>query len=346
MYDFEFITLFIILFIFLILLFIFYYNFIYKCFEKFEINSTEPPKYNPLDLNNYSTRPPIPEPEAIYMDYILANTHSLIPSTNEFNNNNDFNYYSNSNNSNYYNPLSINPQLGIASQLSLMSNLKKENDIIRKNTKNNQDILQSLQTQLFNINSELENKKKEKIKLVSDINNMNISRYTNNANITMILKVMENNIIIADKLKKYEEQLIKKKKEIEKLLLLPKPTIPPVTIKDEQIKPIKEKLDFLEQKITEINNKTPNNICTSHSSMPHPQKDAFLYDYEKVNNPSYAWCVCNDKNKHSDECILYMDCNKNYLNNKDKEGLVGDDLNLYMKCLSRYPNFPKYLSQK
>lgn len=326
MYDFIFILI-LIVFIFLISLFIIYYN--YSCFN-FNSNIYEPfeNEYKSNDLNSYSTRPPMPEPEGIYMDYMLANTHQLIPSTNEIS----------------LNPLSLNPQLGIASQLSLKSNLKKENDKIRENTKKSQDLLQSLQKELYNVNDELEKKRKEKTKLTGEINDMNISRYTNNANITMILKAMEDNIIKADLLKKYEDELVKKKEDLEDLLLLPKPTLPPVIIREDQINPIKEKLDYLEKKIIEINNKTPNNICSSHSFMPHPQKEAFIYDYNHVNNPSYSWCVCNDKNKHSDDCILYMDCNKNYINNKNKESLVGDDLNLYMKCLSRYPNFPKYLT--
>lgn len=321
MYDFIFIIVFLIIFIFLISLFLYY---LYSCKIEYFEN-----KYNSNDLNSYSTRPPMPEPDGIYMDYILANTNLLIPSTNEINNNS----------------VSLNPQLGIASQLSLMTNLKKDNDKIRANTKTNQDILQSLQTELYKINDELEKKKNEKNKVAAELNNMNITRYTNNANITMILKAMEDNLINADILKKKEEELIKKNDEIQKLLLLPKPTLPPVIIKEEQIKPINEKLDYLEKKIIEIYNKTPNNICNSHSSMPHPQKEAFLYDYNQVNNPSYSWCVCNDKNKHSDDCILYMECNKNYINNRNKESLIGDDLTLYMKCLSRYPNFPKYLTK-
>jgi hypothetical protein len=332
MYDFE-LLIFILLFFIIIVFFLLVNSYFYNNIENF---SSDPPKYKPFDLSNYATRPPIPEPEEIRMDYILANTQLLIPSTNDISNNND-------NNSKL---LPINPMLGVASQLSLLRKLKKDNDNIRKSTKETQDLLQSIQNKLFEITEDIKKKQNEKNKLSQEIYNMNINRYVNNENINIINKAMEHTIKKEQTLKKYETELLEKRNEIQKLLNLHIPEIPPVTIKKEQLKPITEKLAALEKKIVEINNKTPNNICSTYSEMPYPQKDAFLYDYNQVNNPSYAWCVCNDKNKHSESCINYMDCNKNYLKNKDKEGLLGEDLTLYMKCLSRYTNFPKYLNNK
>ena len=275
----------------------------------------------------------MPDPESVNMDYLLVNTQLLIPETNEIKPRSDiYNTY-------------LNPQLGVASQISLLGRLKDESDKIRITTSSNQNLLQSLQNELSKITDDIEKKKNEKIKLTSELQDMNLSRYINTANINMILQAMETNIIKDDQLKRQEEELLKKKKEVEDLLFLPKPSIPPVFIKEEQLRPISDKLTDLEKRLIEINNKTPDNICSSHSSMPKPQKDAFLYDYNQVNNPSYSWCVCNDKNKHSEDCIQYMDCNKNYLKNRDKEGLIGEDLTSYMKCISRYTNFPKYITE-
>jgi|688.fasta_scaffold12498_6 hypothetical protein len=323
MYDFQIFIL--ILIIFIILLFVLLYNYYY--IEKF---TTEPPKYDPTNLNNYSDRPSVPEPEAIYMDYILANTQLLIPSTNEINNSSNI--------------IPFNHTLGVASQISLLRKLKEHNDKIREITKKYQDLLQSIQNKLFEIKEDIEKKQDEKNKLSEEVSNLNMSRYLNKSNINLILNAMESNIDKERSLKKYEEEIINKKNELQKFLDLSNKTSSTVLIKDEQLKPLIEKLSEIEKKIVEINNKTPDNICTSYSTMPHPQKDAFIYDYNTVNNPSYSWCVCNDTNKKSEECTTYMDCNKNYQKNKDKNVLIGEDLTLYMKCLSRYPNFPKYLT--
>jgi hypothetical protein len=183
MYDFQIFIL--ILIIFIILLFVLLYNYYY--IEKF---TTEPPKYDPTNLNNYSDRPSVPEPEAIYMDYILANTQLLIPSTNEINNSSNI--------------IPFNHTLGVASQISLLRKLKEHNDKIREITKKYQDLLQSIQNKLFEIKEDIEKKQDEKNKLSEEVSNLNMSRYLNKSNINLILNAMESNIDKERSLKKYE----------------------------------------------------------------------------------------------------------------------------------------------
>lgn len=290
-------------------------------FEKFE-NSSPAPLYDPTtyDINKNTSNF-----DKEYLDYILNNSYSLIPSTNEFTK-----------------PLNINPVISIATETNLLNKLIKENDIMKNNNNYEKEKLEIIQKELLKIKEDIKNKEQEKLQLSKEISNMDNMRYISNTIISIIIKNIDNIIKKEQELKNYEKDLNNKKEKIEKLLLQPIPKIPPVIIKEEQIKPIKDKLKDLENIINKLDNKIPNNIC-NNLNMPIPKKEDFTYNLNQSYNSSYLWCMCNDNNKNSSNCIDYFNCNNNYLKNKDKSSLLTDDLNLYMKCINKFDNFPKYL---
>jgi len=325
----SFYFIFLILLIFLLLTILFYliyYYYFNNYYEKFELPT---PTYNPYTYSDYLTKTPI-NVDKDYLNYILNNSHSLIPS------NNDFPNISNSSN--------INPVIAIASETNLLSQLQKENNIIKNDTNLEKIKLEIIQDELLKIRKEIENKEQEKLQLSNEISKMDNMRYISNTILSMIIKGIDATMKKERELRNYENNLETKKEKLEKLLLQPTPTLPPVVIKEEQIKPIKDKLKELEIIINEVKNKIPNNIC-NNSNMPEPKKEAFVFNLDELQNPSYLWCMCNDNNKNTSNCIDYMACNKNYLDNKDKSSLIGDDLTLYMKCLTKFYNFPRYLNK-
>jgi len=314
----------------IILIFIFYFIFKNNIYENFETLTTSNPlivpTYNPFTFNNL----PIETLDPIELDNLLTNSQNLIPSTNEIN----------------YLPLpSFNPVFAIASETNILNKLKEENNIIKESTKTKQDQLEIIQDQLLKIRNEIEKKEKEKLQLSQEIANMDNMRYISNTILSMIIKGIDATMVKEQELRNYENELQLKKEKVEKLLLQPIPTSSPVLIKEEQIEPIINKLYDLEKKFNDLNNKIPDNVCNLNTKMPEPQKEAFIFDINQVKNPSYLWCMCNDNNKNSTDCIDYMACNKNYISNKEKTSLIGDNLMLYMKCLSKYPNFPPYLTE-
>jgi len=296
-----------------------YYNFnIYELFTNDII-------YDATTFDNYTTRAPIPTVDPLYIDNMLINSHTLIPTTNSI-----------------ANPTpTISPALYIATQSSLLTKIKQENDDIKYETATFEAKIAKLQLQLSEIKEELKQKEEEKLKLTGEVLTLENQRIINNKIINTMVKGMDAYVDKEKYLKQYEKDIDDKKEKLEKLLLTPVPTLPPVSIKDEQIDTITNKLDSIEKKFDEIDKKMPPNIC--NEQMPIPLKEAFIYGTNELQNSTYMWCTCNDANKKSDECLEYMSCQANYQKNKDKISLIGDDLTLYMKCISKYENFPKYL---
>lgn len=329
--DYFLILLLLLIIIILIIIILYYYY--YNCFEKFE---------NPITLNLATMTP---NNNIILNDYLLANTQELIPTTNDFRQQiEDAKKIGLDKSPMYMTPSPIiNPILGVASQSSLMNQLKIENNLIKLDTAQKKEELIRIEGELNRIKQEIQQKEKDKVRLSSDIADINNNRSLNNTVLTMIIKGIDATIMKEQQLRNYEKELEEKKKKIEQLLLQPIPTLPPVEIKQEQLKPLQDKLTELEKKFNEINSKIPNNIC-NENDIPQPQKEAFIYDPEITQNPSHSWCMCGNNNKKSN-CIDYMDCSKNYRENKDRTSLIGDDLTLYMKCLSKYPDFPRYLTE-
>jgi len=310
----------VIIFLFILLSYLFY-KFFYNDYEFF-INDVIP---NATDIP-FATNSPL------YIDYILANSQILIPTTNELAENPQITF-----------PIATsNPIDETNSQLSLLTKLKNENTNLQDNIAEQQQKLRDIKEILLSVQVEIEKKELEKLKLSEQVSNMENAKFANNSIIELILKGINANMDKESELLNLKKEIELKKEKIEKLLLEP---IAPVIIKDEQINPLMDKLKEIEKKFEQINNKLPNNnICSLSSNMPEPKKEDFINDINQIQNPSYLWCMCNDENKNSSSCIDYMDCSKNYLKNKDKTALINDDLILYMKCLSKYSNFPNYLS--
>jgi hypothetical protein len=309
----------------LIVLILYYYY--YDCYEHFEV-TLPAPTYDPRNLLNLATTPPS---ESAYLnDFLLANTQELIPTTNEVKNLKPVNSR-------------LNPVLAVASQTSLMNQLKTENNRLNLNNKEKRDELATINSELTKIKNEILEKEKEKLKLSADIADMKNMDTISKTVLAMIIKGIDATMMKEQQLRNYENELEEKKKKIENLLAQPAPKQEPVEIKESQIKPLKDKLKELESRFSEISNKIPDTVC-KEKSMPEPQKEAFLNNPKITQNPSHNWCSCND-NKKSFQCTDYYSCSEHYLTNKDKKSLNGEDLTLYMKCLSKYPNFPKYLSE-
>jgi len=267
----------------------------------------------------------MPTLNPLTVDNMLINSHTLIPTDNTITNPTP----------------TISPALYIATQASLLTKIKQENDNIKYDTATFETKLANLQLQLLQIKEELKQKEEEKLKLTGEVLTLENQRIINNKIINTMVKGMDAYVDKEKYLKQYEKDIEDKKDKLEKLLLTPIPTLPPVMIKDEQLDTITNKLDIIEKKFDKIDKKMPASICDG--KLPIPLKEAFIYNTDELQNPTYLWCMCNDANKKSNECLEYMSCQANYQKNKDKISLIGDDLTLYMKCISKYENFPKYL---
>ena len=167
----------------------------------------------------------------------------------------------------------------------------------------------------------------------------------------IILKSLNANEEKELELKKKEAELNGKIKELE-ALKLKEIENKEVEINDDQIALLLNKLESV--KSTIINKYKDNKVCGIYDKIPTIPNDAFSINFENIdvdvnstnkNYEPYLWCMCNDENKKSEDCINYFDCNKNYVINKDKKRLEDKDLTLYMKCINKYPNFPKYLTE-
>jgi len=307
----------VIIFIFLIKIII-YNNYNFCNFNIYELFTNN-------DENIYITQAPIPTMDPLYVDYMLVNSHLFIPKTNAIIKPNP----------------TISPVLYIASESSLLTKLKQENDNIKYETSEFEKKLEELQSKLIDIKDELQAKEEEKLKLSGEVADMDKLRYINNKIIKLIVNGMNANIDKERYLANYEKDLQTKEEKIEQLLLIPTPTLPPVSIKDEQLKIITDKLAEIENYFKELKAKVPENNCSK--PIPEPTAESFIFDVNDLQNPTYMWCMCNDDNKKSPECLEYMSCQSNYQKNKDKTSLIDDDLTLYMKCINRFSNFPKYL---
>ena len=268
--------------------------------------------YDPSTFDNYSTRPPMATANPLVINTIPSTNEVMAPSP------------------------TISPVLYIASETSLLSKLKEENSNIRYDTATFQTKLAELQLELMKIKEELKQKEEEKLKLTGEVLTLDNQRLINNKIISTMVKGMDAYTDKEKHLKDYEKELNAKKQELEKLLSTPSPTLPPVEIKEDQLTIITDKLADIEKKI-------PENMC--NKPIPEPTSEAFIFNTAELQNPTYMWCMCNEENKKTPDCIEYLSCQTNYQKNKDKTSLIDDDLTLYMKCINKFSNFPKYLTK-
>ena len=194
-------------------------------------------------------------------------------------------------------------------------------------------------------------KKDEKINLEKQIGKLNEENDKNVDKAELIVKGLNANEEKELELKRKEAEINAKMKELE-ALKIKEPQTKEVQIKDEQIGLLLNKLESV--KSTIINKYKDNKVCGIYDKIPTIPNDAFSINFEKIdidkdssnkNYEPYLWCMCSDENKKNEDCINYFDCNKNYVINKDKKTLENEDLTIYMKCINKFPNFPKYLTE-
>lgn len=111
-------------------------------------------------------------------------------------------------------------------------------------------------------------------------------------------------------------------------------------------------------KIIDLNNVNKNmqsKICLTKDRMPEPEEKSFTADLTNINKlsendyeQSKLWCMCNDKNKETPDCVAYSKCVNNY--DVIKKGLDSGksftqldkiDTDIYNECMNVYKKFPK-----
>jgi hypothetical protein len=264
----------------------------------------------------------------------------------------------------------VSPLLAILEETNKLDSIKQENKDLQFKKDLLQVKLQELDNKFKEISDATEKKNLEKLKLQDELLVINQQKELNLNMMDTIRKSMNANTEKEIKLKELEDKLNNEKKEIddktkyfEDVVLKPAPVLPPVTLKEEQIKPLMLILDSIVKIFTEINKKSDTiinlssdkklikNVCTAYDSIPEPTKNSFMIDFTKIEpnnqelkNLPYLWCECNDTNKQSPECKKYLECHKNYEFNSKKAVLEGDDLTLYFKCLNDFKDFPPYIT--
>jgi hypothetical protein len=240
----------------------------------------------------------------------------------------------------------ISPVIQIAEQTSKLEVLRKEYQEVEREKLKREDEIRNNVNELIKLNNEISERKKEKLELDKQIADINATREEVVMSANVIKQGLEAQKQMENKLDKKENEIntliddYEKKKEIDELI-----TDKPTEIKPEQIDMILDKLDAVKREMISYNS---NKVCKEFNKMPEVTDKSFMIntadikiDSDNKDHQAYLWCMCDD-NKDKDECITYMDCNKNYNKNNGKAIIDDDDLTLYNKCISKYPSFPNY----
>ena len=256
--------------------------------------------------------------------------------------------FENSSNINTSNYTGISPVIKIAEQVDKLKVLEKiNNDIVNKNDNLTSEI-NSKGNQLNSINEETKKKEEIKLKLENEISNLNKNKDIHDNIASTLVKGITT---IEEK-----EMLLKKKEaeiqlEINKLQELKEKKIPetqPVKIKQEQIDLLLNKLILIEKMFKELKEEKNNenkdkDICKIYSSLPSPVSQDFINNNKK--DLSYLWCLCNDNMNKNIDCMEYKNCLNHYTTNKDKKTIKEDELNLYFRCINKFPEYPQFLNE-
>ena len=252
---------------------------------------------------------------------------------------------SNINTSNY---VGISPVIKIAEQVDKLKVLEKiNNEIINKNNNLTSEI-NSKGNQLNSINDETRKKEEIKLKLEEEISKLNKNKDIHNNIASTLVKgittIEEKEAILKNK--EAEIQL-----EINKLQELKEKKIPenqPVKINQEQIDILFNKLILIEKLFKELKEeknyeKKDKDICQLYSSIPSPVSQDFINNNKK--DLPYLWCLCNDNLNKNVDCMEYKNCLNHYKTHKDKKTLKEDELNLYFRCINKFPEYPQFLTE-
>jgi len=248
------------------------------------------------------------------------------------------NFENSSNSSNY---IGVEPVVKMAEQVDKMKVLEKINkDFISKNEVLNAQINVKGE-QLNNINEETRKKQEAKLKLEEEISNLNKNKEIHNSIASNLVKGMTTIEQKEAELKKKEAELQLEMKKIKET----KPTENlPVKISQEQLDILLNKLILIEKLFKETkDDKKDTDICQLYSSMPTPVAQDFINNNKK--DLPYLWCLCNDNINKNVDCMEYKNCLNNYTVNKDKKSVNEDELKLYLRCINKFPEFPKFLNE-
>jgi len=280
----------------------------------------------------------------IIMLFIIYNNFTIIT----FDIYENFDNSSSSSNINTSNYVGISPVIKIAEQVDKLKVLEKINNEINNKNNNLTSEINSKGNQLNSINEETRKKEEIKLKLEEEISNLNKNKDIHNNIASTLVKGITT---IEDK-----EAILKKKEaeiqlEINKLQELKEKKIPetqPVKINQEQIDILLNKLILIEKLFKELkeeknDEKKDKDICQLYSSIPSPVSQDFINNNKK--DLSYLWCLCNDNLNKNVDCMEYKNCLSHYTTNKDKKTIKEDELNLYFRCINKFPEYPKFLNE-
>lgn len=253
-----------------------------------------------------------------------------------------------SNSSNSSNYIGIAPIVRMAEEVDKLKVLEKINNEIK--TENN-DLMAKINArgnQLNSLNEETIKKEEVKLKLDEEISNLNKQKEVQNSIASTLVKGMTTIEEKEIELKRKEAEIQMEINKLRELKEKPVPEIPPVKLNQEQLDILLEKLIlierlFLEMKEEKAEKEKDKDICKLYSSMPTPTTQDFINNNKK--DISYLWCLCNDNINKNIDCMEYNNCLKHYTNNKDKQTIQDEDLNLYFRCVNKFNEFPKFLNE-
>lgn len=231
----------------------------------------------------------------------------------------------------------INPIIELARTVTKLNATKQENEEVKLDTEKLKTKISELEQQVRSLDSTINNKTAVKLKLESDIAEIEKQKAVTAAVATVVQTSIDKTIQKEEELKQKEEDISKKVSDTKEL----------TKIKDNQqyitiLNILNEVKTKAEDIIKELNK--DKEFCNNTKEMPNVIFKTYGANEKDL---SYNWCMCNDTNKKTKECENYLSCKDNYDKNKDTKNLDSADLEKYFSCISTYPEiFPTYLTPK
>jgi chromosome segregation ATPase len=257
-----------------------------------------------------------------------------------------FDIYENFENSSNY--TGISPVIKIAEQVDKLKVLEKINNDYSNKNKSLISEINSKGNELNNINEETKKKEENKLKLEEEISQLNKNKDAHDNIASNLVKGLTTIEMKEAELKKKEAEI---QLEINKLQELKNKQITEntsVKLNQEQLDLLLNKLILIEKIFKETKDEIKNkdkdkDICQLYSSMPTPTTQDFKNNNKK--DLPYLWCLCNDNINKNVDCMEYKNCLNNYTTNKDKKTIKEDELNVYLRCINKFQEYPKYLNE-
>ena len=277
----------------------------------------------------------------ILLLFIIFNNFSMIT----FNIYEKFENVSSSSNINTSNYIGISPVVKIAEQVDKLKVLENINKDINNKNNNLTSQINTKGNQLININEETRRKEEVKLKLEDEISKLNKNKDIHNNIASTLVKGITTFQEKEESLKKKEAEIQLKINKLQELNDKKVETAP-VKINQEQLDILTNKLILIEKLFKELKEEKKEkekDICQLYSSLPSPISQDFINNNKK--DLPYLWCLCNDNLNKNVDCMEYKNCLNHYSINKDKKTLKEDELNLYFRCINKFPEYPKFLNE-